>query len=517
MRSPPEGDGPDRSSSERQLRHAYEQQRSIVDAIGVSSPDFTYLFDTDQRFIYVSPPLLKLWGKTLEEALGKNFEELGYAPELVALHRRQLDEALAGHTVSGSNQYVSPTGIEGHYEYTFVPVFDDDGRVTTIVGTSRDVTARVVADRERTAALERLRESEEQFRQFAEAMPQLAWIAHADGYIHWYNRRWHEYTGTTPEQMEGWGWQSVHDESELPRVLERWKASIATGLPFEMTFPLRRADGVYRWFLTRSAPVRDRHGAIARWLGTNTDIDDQRQMLLQRDAALKAADEAVRFRDEFLTIASHELKTPLAALLLQIERLHRLSTKTPELSPVRPGLEKVRGAGKRLDRLIIELLDISRVAIGQLRLEPESLDLVALAREVCARCEASAVAAGSSLRFSGDAELVGQWDPLRLDQVITNLVDNAIKYGRGQPIDVEVTRHGDLARVRVSDRGIGIATTERERVFERFARGVSTRQYGGFGLGLWIVREIVAASGGRIEIGGEAGAGAVLTVTLPIQ
>jgi PAS domain S-box-containing protein len=110
------------------------------------------------------------------------------------------------------------------------------------------------------------------FRQFAENIPTLAWIANADGYITWYNRRWHEYCGTTAEQMEGWGWQSVHDPAALPRVLERWQYAISTGQPLEMTFPLRGADGVFRPFLTRIAPWRDASGRIARWFGTNTDV-----------------------------------------------------------------------------------------------------------------------------------------------------------------------------------------------------------------------------------------------------
>ncbi len=115
----------------------------------------------------------------------------------------------------------------------------------------------------------------EQLRSLIDSVPNLAWTARADGWIDFYNRRWYEYTGTTPAQMEGWGWQSVHDPAELPRVLERWQASIATGEPFEMAFPLRAADGVFRWHLTRVVPVRDGSGQVTRWVGTNTDIDAQ--------------------------------------------------------------------------------------------------------------------------------------------------------------------------------------------------------------------------------------------------
>jgi PAS domain S-box-containing protein len=134
-----------------------------------------------------------------------------------------------------------------------------------------------VEDEHRGRAEEALRTSETQFRTLANAIPQLCWIANADGGIFWYNRRWYEYTGTTPEQMEGWGWQSVHDPEVLPKVLERWKRSIATGNPFDMVFPLRGADGVFHPYLTRVMPVFDQDGKVVRWFGTNTDISEQQR------------------------------------------------------------------------------------------------------------------------------------------------------------------------------------------------------------------------------------------------
>jgi PAS domain S-box-containing protein len=162
----------------------------------------------------------------------------------------------------------------------------------------RDAAARVKAE-ERMARQEALRDSEEQFRTLADAIPQLCWMANSDGWIFWYNQRWYEYTGTTPQQMEGWRWQSVHDPETLPQVLERWKASIATGEPFEMVFPLRGADGLFRPFLTRVMPVKDAEGKVTRWFGTNTDISE----LKQAESGLRESE--ARFRA--LTTASSDV------------------------------------------------------------------------------------------------------------------------------------------------------------------------------------------------------------------
>jgi len=142
---------------------------------------------------------------------------------------------------------------------------------------AKGVTFAALDITDRKLAKAALHESEEQFRTMADAMPQLAWIAKADGFIYWYNQRWYEYTGTTPAQMEGWGWQSVHDPAVLPQVMERWQGSIASGKPFDMQFPLRGADGYFHTFLTRVQPLKDSSGQVVRWYGTNTDVEPMKQ------------------------------------------------------------------------------------------------------------------------------------------------------------------------------------------------------------------------------------------------
>jgi two-component system CheB/CheR fusion protein len=197
--------------------------------------------------------------------------------------RAAVDAAYSGSLKEGRDVYeiehrvVRKNTGETRYVHEKCEHFrDESATIIRSVGMIHDIT-------ERRQTEKALRESEEQFRTLADSIPQLCWAAGSDGYITWYNRRWYDYTGTTPEQMEGWGWQSVHDPGVLPKVLDRWKASISTGEPFEMEFPLRGADGIFRPFLTRVRPLKDAAGRVIRWFGTNTDI-----------TALKRAEEALR-------------------------------------------------------------------------------------------------------------------------------------------------------------------------------------------------------------------------------
>jgi PAS domain S-box-containing protein len=180
----------------------------------------------------------------------------------------------------------------------------------------------------------------------ADSIPNLAWWANGDGYITWYNRQWYEYTDTTPEQMEGWGWQSVHDPHELPSVLQRWKASIATGEPFDMEYPLRSRDGQFRWFLTRVLPLKDAAGRVVRWFATNTDVTEVRQ-------ARQAAEAANAAKSQFQANISHELRTPMNAILGMVDLASHKVTE-----PIaRDFLQTAKESADLLLTLLDDLLD----------------------------------------------------------------------------------------------------------------------------------------------------------------
>ena len=229
--------------------------------------------------------------------------------------------------------------------------------------------------------------------------------------------------------------------------------------------------------------------------------------------------DAVRAREEFLSIASHELKTPLTSLQLQVQMLQRAAQRdTLARLPAERVLTMLGTAErqtKHLVKLINTLLDISRLGGGHLDLHREEIDLAALVREVAAQLAPELTVAGCRLTVTAPAPVPGLWDRARLEQVVTNLLSNALKYGRGQPIEVAVTGTDDRARLVVRDEGIGIAPEHLSRIFERFERAVSAHNYGGLGLGLYIVRQIVEAHGGAISVTSTPGKGSTFVVDLP--
>ena len=224
---------------------------------------------------------------------------------------------------------------------------------------------------------------------------------------------------------------------------------------------------------------------------------------------------AVRIRDDFLAIASHELRTPLAAMLLQLESLQRVVVKNPNV-PVSSRLAKVASSGRRLERLVEQLLDVTRITTGNLQLDPEPVDLTEVVRDVVARFTDASTKVHSLIAVTGDANVRGCWDRMRIDQVVTNLIGNALKYGQGKPVEVDVHAEQD-AVLSVIDHGIGIDRALKDRIFDKFERAVEGREFGGFGLGLWITRQIVEASGGEIDVRSERDRGAAFIVRLPLD
>ncbi|HEX5435065.1 MAG TPA: PAS domain S-box protein, partial [Candidatus Angelobacter sp.] len=269
----PSGENVSPEEREARLRREAELDgRKLQDLLQQAPAAIALLSGPEHRWVYVNQEYVRVTGrKSAEDFIGKTFVES--LPELqTQVYVDLLDEVYrTGETYTGREARVTlirgaiAQPDEAYFDFVYQPVRNADGQIEGILVHAVEVTEKVKVRR----AIER---NEERFRALANAIPQLVWMANPDGAVFWYNQRWYAYTGATPQEIEGWGWQSVHDPAVLPVVLERWKTSIASGEPFEMTFPLRGVDGVFRPFLTRGVPVRDEQGRIIRWFGTSTDI-----------------------------------------------------------------------------------------------------------------------------------------------------------------------------------------------------------------------------------------------------
>jgi PAS domain S-box-containing protein len=281
-----------------------------------------------------------------------------------------------------------------------------------------------------------------------------------------------------------------------------------------------RKDGTLFWANVVITRVQTADGKLIGFAKLTRDLTERRKAEQER-LRLAESEAALKLRDEFLSIASHELKTPLTSLQLQLSGMQRLFRKQPLQHTMMPRLnERLEVLDREVDRivrLVDDLLDVSRAASGHLHLDLERVNLAGVVRVVVDRFETDLARAGCTVSLSLDDSLEGQWDRLRLDQVVTNFLSNAIKYGPDKPIVIEVARHDGSARLTVRDQGIGIEPADQERIFDRFTRAVPATNYGGLGLGLWIVRVLVEAMRGTVGVASEPGQGATFTMTLPVD
>lgn len=390
-----------------------------------------------------------------------------------------------------------------------------------------------ITERKQTEAA--LRESEERFRNLAESMPQIVWSADVDGSVDYYNQRWAEFSGITQTDGQGWGWQPVLHPEDQQRTLEAWQQSVQTGEIYECEHRLMRFDGEFRWYLSRGVPVRDQGGNIVKWYGTATDIHEQklatteREKLLAREQAARTeAETANQIKDDFLATLSHELRTPMNAIM---GWANLLRTRRLDSAVITRALETIERNTKLLNQLIEDILDVSRIIQGKLCLNCYSIKIMPMVEEAIEMVRSTAIAKGVEIvtvwETATSASVFG--DINRLQQIVWNLLSNAVKFtpSEGQ-VTVKVSRVEEnlenttsisWVQIQVIDTGCGISPEFLPFVFERFrqADGSTTRLHGGLGLGLAIVRHLVEMHGGQVQAESPGlGLGATFTVKLPL-
>jgi PAS domain S-box-containing protein len=525
-----------------------EQLTGIIDAL----PVLVSYVGADGRYRFASRGYEQWYGGSRAELLGKHVREVigEHAFQEIQHH---IEAAVAGQEVTYES--LLPLGRESrHVRVSYVPRTGATGATEGFTALVVDVTAQKRVEdsirfiSEAGKILTSSLEYEKTLKTLASlAVPRLAdWcmveviagdgsseqvaVAHTDPakatYAAEQRRRY------PPDPNRAYGlWRVVRTgEPELyediPEALlagtardeEHLKQLLALGFCSMIIAPLTARGRTLGALTLISAESGRRFGQAELAMAEELAI---RAALAIDNARLYAqAQEAVRKRDEFLSLASHELSTPLTTLSLQMGGLIR-AAKAGRLEGATADqlLEKLARAEaqvKRLTGLVGELLDVSRIAAGRMDLEPDEVDLTALAREVADRFQDHATAAGCPITVSAEGAVVGRWDRSRLDQVLTNLLANALKYAPCAPVEIllEALPEGGAA-LHIRDGGPGIATDDQARIFERFERAVPAKRYAGMGLGLWLTRQIVEAHGGQIRLTSRPGEGATFTVELP--
>nr|WP_228531115.1 MULTISPECIES: ATP-binding protein [Myxococcaceae] len=474
---------------EADLRHALG---ATADSLERVTDGFVAL-DADWRYTLVNSGGARLLGRTPEQLVGRHiwteFPEGMGQPFHLAYER-----AFATQQPQTLLEYYPPFGR--WFENRIYP--SPDGLSIYF----HDVTERVQTGQQLEALNAQLGRERQWLRGLLEQLPvAIALVRPGSGQLLLANALAARTLGALLEGRAPGEWQAEDGRPLTPETLPQVRA--ARG---EVLDALGLACGERRWVVT-SARIAEGLGHEATCVLAFQDVTELKR-------AEQALERSVRDRDEFLSIASHELKTPLAGLTLQVHRLLQVAAAPHGPGELARRAEPMRRSVARLDKLVQSLLDVSRIRSGRLALEREVLDLSELTREVLERLAEPLAQAGCALEARIAPQVVGFWDRLRLEQVLVNLVTNASKYGAGRPVQVVLDAEGPRARLWVSDQGIGIAAEEQVRIFEPFERAVSSRHYGGFGLGLWIVRQVVEALGGSVRVQSRPGEGATFVVEL---
>lgn len=392
---------------------------------------------------------------------------------------------------------------------TFVPVlisatklYDEEDRIIVFV---TDLTT----IKQSEAAL---RDSQNRFRILSESMPQMVWTALASGQVDYVNRTLTEYSGKTTDELKGWGWIDLLHNDDRQSYIDAWRAALDTGQPLQVEHRLLKRDGEYRWHLTRALPMYDADGHIALWVGTNTDIHDQKRV----EAELK--DEHQR-KDQFLALLAHELRNPLAPLGNAVQIFPAVQhdpVKAAELVAI------MQRQVKQMSRLIDDLLDLARITQGRIVLRREKTLVSSITAAAVEAVQPWIKERQHQLTVTlPSEELWIDADAARLSQILTNLLQNAAKYTEpGGQITLTVERADQQIVFRIQDNGPGLSAAMLTRIFDLFMQVEQTlnRAHGGLGIGLTLVRTLVELHGGTITAHSDGlGHGSTFVVRLPLS
>jgi len=494
-----------------------EADRRRLDALLSSAPVGIVYVDEQGALSSVNRMNRQLWGEhPMSTSQAQYAEWRGWWADGSERHGRQIEpaewalaRALRGELVDADIVEIAPFGRPDERRTLLTratAIRAENGAITGAVAASMDLTAQVDTQRA-------LRESEEKFRTITDAMPQMVWSSLADGQNDYSNRRWSEFTGRSDAELRGTSWVTIIHPDDLARLQALWAASLASGALFEIEHRLRHHGGEYRWVLNRALPVRDEAGRIIRWMGTVTDMHDQKLVAEE----LKAANAR---KDEFLAMLAHELRNPLAPISTAAQML-KLSGADPRR--IAHASDVIGRQVRHMVELVDDLLDVSRVTRGLVELEREPVDLKSVIQNAIEQARPLIEKKGHTLSTRlGAANVTVTGDRKRLVQVMANLINNAAKYtSDGGEITVCADPVPETGQVKLSvrDNGLGIEAALLPDIFELFIQAKRTpdRAQGGLGLGLALVRSMVNLHGGHVEAHSDGpGRGSCFSVVLPL-
>ena len=487
-------------TSERQDRKALERSERRLRRLILNAPiAIAILTGPDYIVEIINERALKLMGKTKEQMLNKPVLE-----SITELDPNSTKNLLDSVYYSGKpfSAYEFPVRLNrfGHVEKVFInfeyhPLYNSQGKIYGIMVVGIDVTDQV-------AARHKIEESEARFKLLADSMPQFVWSADDKGIINYFNQAVYDYSGLTQKDVQEGGWLKIVHPDEISTTIKHWKKAVANGKDFSIEHRFRRYDGQYRWQLSRAIPLSDENGHIQQWIGTSTDIQN---MKLQE-----------QHKDFFISMASHELKTPITSMKGYIQILQSMYQDNQD-EFLKTSLDRIYTQIEKLIAIIADLLDVSKIRTGSLTFNKQIFDLNILLREVIE--ELTVVYPNFKINFSPASEINVYADRDRVGQVFVNLITNAIKYSpNGTDIYISSKMNARSVMISVKDEGIGIDKNFQRKIFERFYRveGKSEKTFPGFGIGLFIASEIIRRHKGSIGVESEPGKGSRFYFSLPL-
>lgn len=493
-----------------------ESERRRLNAVLEAAPVGIAHADRNGKLILYNAENRRIWGEhPMPESVDEYVDWKGWWADgsdrhgqQLAPHEWALSRALAGEEAPRDIVEIEPFGFPGQRRTIALqaaPIRDDNQQIAGGIVAHMDITGQVRAE----AAL---RDSEAKFRTIANAMPQMVWSTLPDGYHDYYNQQWYDFTGMPEGSTDGERWNGMFHPDDQPIAWERWRHSLQTGETYEIQYRLRHYSGQYRWVLGRALPIRDDAGKIVRWMGTCTDIHDQK-------LAEEELRESSQRKDEFLAMLAHELRNPLAPINAAAELM---ALTGYDERRVYQASEIITRQVNHMTNLIDDLLDVSRVTRGLVILEHESLDLKIIINSAIEQARPLIEARHHELRLRiASAAAYMKGDKTRLVQIIVNLLTNAAKYTpQGGEIELALDVYPTKAEISIRDNGIGMEPGLLPHIFKLFAQGERTpdRTQGGLGLGLSLVKSLTNMHGGQVTAHSDGlGKGSLFTLILPLS